>query len=107
MQNNNNLSANGSGLVDYLNAGFEELVKIFGEPCDGDGYKTDAEWTLQTPFGVATIYNYKDGKNYIGEDGLRVDQIDTWHVGGTSKEAGFFVIGFFNGWVECSEIIKK
>ena len=107
MKNNKNLSSDGSGLVDYLVADYDDLVRIFGQPSKGDGYKVDAEWTLQTPFGVATIYNYKDGKNYIGEDGLRVDQIDTWHVGGTSKEAGFFVIGFFNSWVECSEIIKK
>jgi len=107
MQNNNNLSADGSGLVDYLVADYDDLVRLFGQPSEGDGYKTDAQWTLQTPFGIATIYNYKDGKCYRGASGLAVEDITEWHIGGTNNDAGFFVIGFFTGWMECLEIIKK
>ena len=108
MKNNKNLSSNGSGLVDYLVADYDDLLRIFGQPSEGDGYKVDAEWTLQTPFGVATIYNYKDGKCYRGEGGLAVEDITEWHVGGVSNNsAGMYVIGFFGGWEECLEIIKK
>jgi hypothetical protein len=59
------------------------LVKVFGEPnCVGDGYKTDAEWCISVDGKVATIYNYKNGKNYLGDEGYDVEEITTWHIGG-------------------------
>jgi hypothetical protein len=43
------------------------LVKIFGKPTDGDGYKVDAEWNIEFEDGlVATIYNWKCGKKLFG-----------------------------------------
>lgn len=65
---------------------YEKLLKIFGEPLPGSS-KTDAEWTIQFDDGlVATIYNWKDGRNYLGEDGMDVEDIIDWHVGGKSTE---------------------
>lgn len=79
-------TVNGTHLQGYVVAKYSELKKLFGQPTDGDGYKVDAEWELSTPFGVATIYNYKDGKNYCGVDGTPKTRIEDWHVGGNTPE---------------------
>lgn len=75
---------NMTSLQGYVTTTYADLVGCFGEPtCDGDGYKVDAEWIITFADGVvATIYNYKDGKNYCGEEGLDVEDIREWHVGG-------------------------
>jgi len=82
-------AVNGTSLQGYIDIDYYDLVEIFGkENCDGDGYKVDAEWCLQFSNGVvATIYNYKDGKNYCGADGFEKEDITEWHVGGKSKAA--------------------
>jgi hypothetical protein len=81
-----NQDIDGTSLQGYVEATFLTLVQAFGLPnSDGDGYKVDAEWIVRTPSGVATIYNYKDGKNYCGEEGLAVKDITDWHIGGHSK----------------------
>ena len=36
---------------------------------------------------MANIYNWKDGKNYLGPDGLEPENIHEWHVGGHSEKA--------------------
>lgn len=79
----------GTHLQSELQVSYADLVKLFGEPephVKGDG-KTDAEWHLTfQSFGqfeeVATIYNYKDGPNYLGAEGTPVEQIRDWHIGG-------------------------
>ena len=45
---------------------FKDLVRIFGENYhNGDDYKVDAELDIKFEDGViASIYNWKDGKNY-------------------------------------------
>jgi hypothetical protein len=79
----------GTSLQGYVNVTYATLKKVFGkEHGDGDGYKVDAEWMLQFSDGVvATIYNYKDGKNYCGRSGLAKSKITDWHVGGNSARA--------------------
>jgi hypothetical protein len=73
---------NGTSLAGHVETTFAELVSVFGEPIDGDD-KTDAEWLVEFEDGtLATIYNYKDGINYNGEDGTPVEYITDWHVGG-------------------------
>jgi hypothetical protein len=53
---------------------------------EGDGYKTDAEWEIKFEDGsIATIYNWKDGKNYCGHSGLKTVNIRDWHIGGFSS----------------------
>jgi hypothetical protein len=80
--------ANGTSLKGYITATFDELVTAFGEPGTGDEYKVDAEWVIEFEDGtVATIYNWKDGRNYCGSDGLAVEDITDWHIGGFGQSA--------------------
>lgn len=85
------LDASGTSLMGYVDASFQELMAVFGEPFNGDGYKVDAEWVLETPYGVATIYNYKDGINYNGPSGTPREQIRDWHIGGHSAKVVRFI----------------
>ena len=81
----------GTFLRGYIKASYEQLVKTFGEPHDpdGDNYKTDVEWAFEFADGtIATLYNWKNGKNYLGEaEGLELDDIYEWNVGGNSDKA--------------------
>lgn len=80
----NKSNPSGTSLCGYLRGvSYEQLITVFGAPTKGDGYKTDAEWDLGYEDGVViTIYNWKDGKSYCGDEGLEIDQITDWHVGG-------------------------
>ena len=81
-------AASGTSLMGYVTVLYDDLVEAFGEPNSiGDGYKTDAEWILEIDDTIVTIYNYKTGKNYNGEDGDDVEDITDWHVGGYTKTA--------------------
>ena len=80
----------GTFLQGYIKATYEQLLKTFGEPHDpnGDNYKTDVEWAFEFADGtVATLYNWKNGKNYLGAEGLELNDIYEWNVGGNSDKA--------------------
>lgn len=84
--NEKDIDINGTSLCDYIRVSYANLVRVFGQPTSGDGYKVDAEWILEFDDGVvATIYNYKDGRNYCGEEGLDVEFITDWHIGGHQR----------------------
>ena len=91
--------ANGTHLQGNVGATYQELVEVFGEPIryDSDGTthmnnKTDAEWRINFEDGtVATIYNYKNGLNYLGAEGKRVTEMSMWNGGGHSERAVFLV----------------
>ncbi len=79
---------------------FSELVSILGKPHESDGYKVDAEWSLQFGDGtVATIYNWKNGPNYLNQEfgeprsAYPVESITDWHVGGFTEQAFIMVKG--------------
>ena len=77
----------GQGQVTYK---YSTLVAMFGEPLkEGyDDYKSDAEWHIFFDDCTrATIYNYKNGQNYCGEDGTPTEEIDCWNVGGVNGDA--------------------
>lgn len=86
--NDTDVNINGTCLQGEIEATYEELTNLFGAPHGGDGYKVDAEWEIKFDDGlVATVYNWKDGKNYCGEEGTPVEQITDWHVGGDKTAA--------------------
>jgi len=71
-----------------IEVSFKEIFDKLG-PChwDGEGYKTDAEWAIKSGDTIATLYNWKNGKNYLGDQGLEIQDITEWNIGGNSKEA--------------------
>jgi len=74
----------GTSFQGYIEVSFTELRRLFGKPTDGDAYKNDAHWIVKTPSGTATIYNYKDGRNYLGREGTPKTKIKEWNIGGYS-----------------------
>ncbi len=86
----------GTSLQGHINATYDQLVAVFGQPDvftleNSDG-KIDVEWAIAFDNGtVATIYNWKNGKNYCGADGLNVADITRWNVGGNRYNAATLV----------------
>ena len=71
-----------TSLSGYIFTDYKNIVKLFGKPNSvGDAYKIDAHWEFEMNGKVMTIYNYKDGKNYMGRHGLATSKIKEWHVG--------------------------
>ena len=89
----NDIDANMTCFQGYVEVSYESLCTLFGEPMEGDNYKTDAEWHLrfQPSNLVVTIYNWKNGRNYCGADGLDVEDITTWNIGGHTSLAAAMV----------------
>ena len=79
----------GTSLQGHLTATYAELVEMFGKPHDFfDDFKCDAEWYIEFDDGtVATIYNWKNGRNYCGPDAPPVEAITRWNVGGHTEKA--------------------
>ena len=70
-------------LVGAIDCSYKQLVTLLGLPNRrGDDYKTDAEWEIEINGKVVTIYNYKDGKNYNGKNGIATSKLRDWHIGG-------------------------
>ncbi len=83
----------GTSLQGYISCDYATLVKVFGEP-EGmyDNYKSDAAWDLSINGTVCTIYNYKDGVNYLGAfRGKQKENITDWHVGGRTLRSAKLV----------------
>lgn len=77
---------NGTHYVGEFKMPYAKLVEVIGEPNGmDDGYKTDVEWAFERDGVVATIYNWKDGPNYIGRGTIK--DLDEWHVGGHDGRA--------------------
>ena len=79
----------GTSLQGHITAPYAELVELFGKPHDFfDDFKCDAEWYVEFDDGtVATIYNWKNGRNYCGPDAPPVEAITAWNIGGMTPEA--------------------
>lgn len=78
----------GTSFRGHLYAQYDQLVIAFGKPYESDVHdtKTDVEWVISTPHGVATIYNYKNGVQHLGTKGLAAEQICEWHIGGRNDQ---------------------
>ena len=80
--------ATGTSLKTEVEVSYKVLVNKLGLPnAINDGYKVDAEWLIYTQHGIATVYNYEDGKHYCGKEGLPVREITNWHIGAANDEA--------------------
>ena len=76
----------GTCLQGYVDTTYDALVAAFGKPTTADEYKVDWEWLVEFDDGtIATVYNWKDGPNYCGSEGLKASQITEWHIGGNSE----------------------
>ena len=84
-------STNGVGSFD---APFSYVRAILGEPIykngyDGHDYKSDVVWQIflnGNPWEIVRVYNYKDGKNYLGDEGKEVEQITYWKIGSNNRD---------------------
>lgn len=75
-------------LQGYIEASYWELKDLFGQPMDREDNKVDVEWVINFEDGsYATIYNYKNGKNYCGKNGIPTTKIRDWHIGGVDQKA--------------------
>ncbi len=79
----------GTHLQGYVETTHARLHEVFGESADNfDDYKCDAEWCVEFKDGtIATVYNYKNGENYLGAEGAPVEDITDWNIGGFTKDA--------------------
>ena len=86
--NTASINTDGSSLVGNVDVTYKELKSLFGAPIKSDDGKTDARWQIKFSDGtIASIYNWKDGKAYLGDSGLPVEKITDWHVGGFGTQA--------------------
>ena len=84
------IEVSGTHLQGYINCTYDDLTEVFGYPLEEgfDNYKSDAEWQVCFEDGTrATIYNWKNGKNYCGENGLNLCDMQQWHIGGFNNKA--------------------
>lgn len=74
--------------IGTITMSYEEIVSKLGKEhfgASGDD-KTLAEWGLLFNDGtVATLYNWKNGKNYDPIDGLDLEEITEWNIGGNNN----------------------
>lgn len=100
----------GGSFIGYLYISYADLVETLGLPnAPNDGYKTDAEWAVELDDGTkVSIYNYKDGKNYNGDEGDDVENITLWHIGGDRlavEDASSYIVDNLKR--EISALLKK
>jgi hypothetical protein len=84
------VSIDNTCLQGHIRTGYQELVSAFGKqvgPELFDTIKSDAEWHIQFEDGlIATVYNWKNGRNYCGPSAPAAHEITEWNIGGKSEE---------------------
>ena len=82
----NQADINGTCLQGHVSITHDKIVAKYGQPIEGDGYKIDAEWIIEWEDGlIGTLYNWKNGKNYLGREGTPIKKIKEWNIGGHNK----------------------
>ncbi len=84
---------NGSHLLGYIRASYDDLVEMFGEPngvmCDKVWNSWDIEFEIYTKTGevedivYCNLYDWKEADAEVSKR----DEYD-WHIGGVDKKAG-------------------
>ena len=70
----------------YIRVSTDILINIFGHPEKSGSYKTDWIWRLTLDDNnVIEIYDWKIGKNYNGDDGLELEEINLWCTGSSGS----------------------
>jgi len=107
--NSNDIDINGTCYAGTVNSSYTNIVNKLGSPTDSfDDYKSDAEWYVEFEGGiVATIYNWKNGKNYCGEDGLEIHEITEWHIGGSHMAVEWVDDYLNNSWPVFDDIRQE
>ena len=91
---NNKANAGGTSLQGYATASPADVIKLFGEAEDGDGYKVSHEWTFQAvekPNVIFTLYNWKNTNLYDGGFGVSPKEFGEsttpyeFHIGSTRE----------------------
>lgn len=86
--NDKRIDPTGTCYQGAIEAEYDHLTDCFGTAGSGDGYKVDAEWDVEFDDGtIATIYNWKNGRNYLGPEGRDVKRITDWHIGGATPRS--------------------
>jgi len=86
--NDPSLEADGSFFQGEIEVSYMKLRDKLGKPTTADEHKVDAEWIIEFGDGtIGTIYNWKNGHNYLGtEEGSCIEDITDWHIGGKEKK---------------------
>lgn len=72
----------GTHLKGYIHTSYKDIIALLGKGENLDNWKSDAGWQITINDKPITIYNYKDGRNYNGRNGIPKTQITDWHIGG-------------------------
>ena len=88
----------GTYLQGHIDTTYENIVSVLGKQHhNGDDYKTDAEWNIKFEDGtIATLYNWKNGKNYCGDEGCELEEITEWNIGGHNPRARDLLFSLLN-----------
>lgn len=83
------IAANGTSLMGYFTATYNEVVAKFGEPIAGDpGDKVTVEWVVVFEDDtVATIYDWK-----TESPAYTPDEPYEWHIGGHEMKAAEYIL---------------
>ena len=95
---NENHDRTGTSFQGCVECSYDDLVNTFGKPTIEGGIETkiEVEWNLtfiestrtDDNHEIVTIYNWKNGKRYCGEEeGLEVKDIKEWNIGGNRRYA--------------------
>jgi hypothetical protein len=77
--------AAGTSLRGYIHTSYDQLVAEFGQPGPPvDDVKSRVEWYIDTPHGIATIYDYQ-------ELDTTTEQITEWHIGGHNHQTAQWI----------------
>ena len=60
----------GTSLVGHITCNYEHIVKVFGEPIEGDGYKVDAEWDIKWNDGTIYAVGRSGAGDRVGGKGM-------------------------------------
>jgi len=78
-----------------LYAQYDEIVLVLGKPNRESDGKTDAEWVIEEDGVIFRLYNYKNGRHYLGPRGLDLWEIRYWLIGGKTPEVVYAVKKLF------------